>query len=73
MSKRIITFFTFGIFLLLVGGITKIFKWSQADLLMAVGLVFELLAGLLRIIDGGCISSIVNLDTNASNPPYVLL
>jgi len=49
MSKKIITFFTFGLFLLLVGGITKIFQWPQADLLMALGLVFELLAGLLLI------------------------
>jgi len=51
MSKRIITFFTFGLFLLVIGGITKIFNWVQADIVMAVGLVFELFAGVLYAWD----------------------
>jgi hypothetical protein len=45
--NKIISFFTFGIFLLLAGAISKLFNWSQANLVMAIGLVFELLAALL--------------------------
>jgi len=44
---RIVSIFTFGIFLLLVGAVSKIFNWSQANLVMAIGLVFELLAAML--------------------------
>ena len=47
ITKRIISIFTFGIFLLLVGGVGKLYDWSQADTLMGIGLVFELLAVLL--------------------------
>jgi len=50
-SKRVISLFTFGIFLILVGAISKFFNWSQSNLLMALGLVFELLAALLFIWD----------------------
>ncbi|NLP56946.1 gliding motility protein GldL [Lutibacter sp. B1] len=49
ITKKIISFFTFGIFLLLIGGISKLFNWSQSNLIMAIGLVFELLAALLFI------------------------
>lgn len=48
-ANRITSFFTFGIFLLLVGVVLKLFNWSQANLVMAVGLVFELLAALLFV------------------------
>ena len=48
-ANKIISFFTFGIFLLLIGAISKFFDWSQANLLMAIGLVFELLAALLFV------------------------
>lgn len=47
MSKKVISFFTFGLFLILAGAVTKIFHWPQANLVMAIGLVFELLAALL--------------------------
>ncbi len=46
-TKKVISLFTFGIFLLLVGAISKFFNWSQSNLVMAIGLVFELLAALL--------------------------
>ena len=49
ITKRIISIFTFGIFLILIGAISKLFNWSQANLTMAVGLVFELLAALLFV------------------------
>ena len=45
-EKKVISLFTFGIFLLLAGAISKLFNWSQSHLVMAIGLVFELLAGL---------------------------
>ncbi len=45
-KKRIISLFTFGIFLIFIGAISKVFNWSQSNLLMAIGLVFELLAAL---------------------------
>ena len=48
-SKKVISLFTFGIFLILVGAISSFFNWPQSSLLMAIGLVFELLAGLLFI------------------------
>ena len=47
ISKKVISFFTFGIFLIIVGAISKLFDWEQANLLIAVGLLFELLAALL--------------------------
>lgn len=47
MANKVVAFFTFGIFLLLAGAIAKLFNWSQANLLMAIGLVFELLSALL--------------------------
>ena len=47
VANKVVAFFTFGIFLLLAGTISKLFNWSQANLVMAIGLVFELLAALL--------------------------
>lgn len=49
ISKKVISIFTFGIFLLIVGSISKIFEWKQANMIMATGLLFELLAALLFI------------------------
>jgi len=49
ITKKIISTFTFGIFLLLAGAISKLFNWSQSDLIMAIGLVFEILALMLFI------------------------
>lgn len=48
-ANKIVSIFTFGLFLLLVGTISKLFNWSQANLVMAIGLVFELLAALLFV------------------------
>jgi hypothetical protein len=41
--------FTFGLFLILTGAVSTFFNWSQSNLLMAIGLVFELLATLLYL------------------------
>lgn len=49
ITKRIISLFTFGIFLIIVGAISNFFDWAQANLIMSIGLVFELLAALLFI------------------------
>lgn len=49
ISKKVISLFTFGIFLLIVGAISSFFDWKQSNVLMAIGLLFELLAALLFI------------------------
>ncbi len=49
ITKKVISFFTFGIFLLLAGVISKLFNWSQSNLVIAIGLVFELFAVVLFI------------------------
>lgn len=49
ISKKIISLFTFGVFLLIVGAISHFFDWYQANLIMSIGLLFELLAALLFI------------------------
>lgn len=49
ITKRIISIFTFGVFLIIVGALGKVMKWPQANLLLAIGLIFELLAALLFI------------------------
>jgi len=49
MNKTVKSAFTFGIFLLVIGIIGKFFKWSQADILMAMGILFELFATLVFI------------------------
>lgn len=47
MSKRAISFFSFGFFLIIIGAIGKILKWEQATMILAMGLVFETIAILL--------------------------
>ena len=49
ISKKVLSFFTFGVFLIIAGAILKISKNPQASLIMAIGLMFELLAALLFI------------------------
>ncbi len=49
MKKQIIPFFSFGIVLVIVGAIGKIMDWNQSNLIMAIGLMFELLTALLFI------------------------
>lgn len=50
ISKKVITLFTFGVFLLIVGAISIFFDWGeQGNIIMATGLLFELLAALLFI------------------------
>ena len=44
MNHRIISFFTFGIVLIIIGGIGKIFEWDQSNIIIATGLTFESLA-----------------------------
>lgn len=46
---RIQQFFTFGLFLVAVGLIGNFFDWDQANLVLALGLLFELLAAMLYI------------------------
>jgi len=46
---KIISLFTFGVFLLVAGAISKLFDWEQANIVIAIGLLFELLAALLFI------------------------
>ncbi len=49
MNKTVNSAFTFGIFLLLVGFVGKLLKWQQADILLAMGILFELFATLIFI------------------------
>jgi FtsH-binding integral membrane protein len=49
ITKKVISFFTFGVFLIIVGAITNLFNWNQANLILAIGFVFELFALLLFI------------------------
>ena len=49
ISKKVISIFTFGVFLIIAGAILKISKNPQASLIIAIGLMFELLAALLFI------------------------
>ncbi|PCI35568.1 MAG: gliding motility protein GldL [Flavobacteriaceae bacterium] len=49
MNKQIISLFSFGIFLVIIGAIGKIMDWNQSNLIMAIGLLFELLAAILFI------------------------
>lgn len=44
MSKKVISFFSFGFVLIIVGAIGKILKWEQATVILATGLVFETIA-----------------------------
>lgn len=47
ITKKVISLFTFGIFLLVAGAIARLFDWEQANIIMAIGLLFELLAAIL--------------------------
>ena len=47
MINKVTSIFTFGIFLIIVGAILKVMKWPQAEVLLATGLLFELLALIL--------------------------
>ena len=47
LSKKVISIFSFGFFLIIIGAIGKIFKWNQASVILAIGLVFETLAVLI--------------------------
>lgn len=49
ISKKIISIFTFGVFLIVAGAILLIIKKPQATIIIAIGLLFELFAGLLFI------------------------
>ena len=49
ISKKIISIFTFGVFLIIAGAVLKISKNPQANIILATGLVFELFAALLFI------------------------
>ncbi len=49
ITKQVISLFTFGIFLIIAGAIAKLFSWPQSNLIMAIGLLFEILAVLLFI------------------------
>jgi len=49
MQKQIIPLFSFGIFLVIVGFIGKMTDWNQADLILSIGLLFELLAAMIFI------------------------
>jgi len=47
--NKTISFLTFGVFLLVVGAILEIANNPQSNLILAIGLVFEILAALLYI------------------------
>ncbi len=49
ISKKIISIFTFGVFLIVAGVILLMAKNPQANIIIAIGLLFELFAGLLFI------------------------
>ena len=51
ISKKVISFFTFGVFLIIAGAILKIAKNPQANLILATGLVFESIAIILYAWD----------------------
>ncbi len=44
MSKTVISFFSFGIALIIIGALFKVMHWPQATTLLALGLTFESLA-----------------------------
>lgn len=44
MNKKIISLFTFGLFLIVTGAIGTFFEWQQAMTFIAIGLTFESLA-----------------------------
>jgi len=44
MNKKVISLFTFGLFLIIIGAIGKFFHWDQAMIFIGIGLTFESLA-----------------------------
>jgi hypothetical protein len=46
-NNQLISIFSFGIVLVIVGAIGKLLKWQQANIILALGMVFELLAVLI--------------------------
>lgn len=49
ISKKVTSLFTFGVFLIIAGAILKIANYPQANVILATGLMFELLAALIFI------------------------
>ena len=47
MSKNVLSLFSFGLLLLLVGGIGTFFDWEQSMVFMGLGLALESLALLI--------------------------
>ena len=47
MNKRVISLFTFGLILIIIGAIGTFFNWSQATTVIALGLTFESFAVIL--------------------------
>lgn len=47
MSMRVISFFSFGILLILIGAVGSFFDWSQSMLFIGLGLTMESLALIL--------------------------
>ena len=44
MSQRLISLFTFGILLILIGAVGGFYDWSQSNLFIGMGLTMESLA-----------------------------
>lgn len=49
ISKKVISFFTFGVFLLVAGIILTFIENPQATIILTIGLIFELLAILIFV------------------------
>ena len=47
MNRRILSFFSFGILLILIGGVGSLFDWDQSMLFIGMGLTMESLAIIL--------------------------
>ena len=44
MDKKIVSFFTFGLLLITIGGIGTFFEWEKSMIFIGLGLTFESLA-----------------------------
>lgn len=47
MNKNVVSLFTFGLVLILIGGVGSFFKWNQAMIFIGTGLTLESLALLI--------------------------
>ncbi len=47
IDTKIISVFTFGFLLIVIGVIGRFIKWNQAEIILATGLVFETVAVLM--------------------------